>query len=135
MNLTQEEYERVQQRVRYRKLARDYVELFEFDLNSTNDSTKEAFWREIISHSPFARLLDPPKEEKPAVEPMTDAEAKDFDRFILRLAPHKGKQIKDVPKSELEKMADRPDWFRRALRNYLASDRVKNEIEQEEATA
>lgn len=73
--------------------------------------------------------------------PMTDDEARAFERRSMPWGKHKGKLISEVPLDYLDWVLDQPDTFKVDIERYVRSDwvrdakKIEEEEEQEEADA
>jgi hypothetical protein len=72
---------------------------------------------------------DSSKVRTDASEPMSDQEACDFERTKITFGKYAGQNIYDVPIGYLEWLSDQPDDYKRTIRRYLNSPRVRRLID------
>lgn len=74
------------------------------------------------------------KPERPRIVPMTDQEAKAFEKTLLFFGQFKGKIISDVPLSYLQRLVDPPSEemreFLERVRRYLLSPAIRQLMEE-----
>ncbi len=108
-----------------RKLAEEWLQLANEMLAGVPDEQRGPFWAMIgkaaTRHAPTPSL--PP----PSWTPMTDDEARHFERRSMPFGQHRGKQVGDVPLEYLIWLDESQRQFGAELKRYLANERVQRE--------
>lgn len=97
--------------------------------------SRQSYWEHIHEQAAAELLkLNPP--EGPEIDgdteqPMNDEQSRKFGRQPMPFGVYYGKQIDDVPASYLMTLVDDTE-FKKKLRRYLASPRIKSELSQSE---
>ena len=115
----------IQRRADAREQARTAAGLVVEEAGRIPADARAAFWEELQKMLIFPQPLAT-APARPAVEPMTDRQARTFGLSLMPFGEFRGDKIDDVPLDRLEYYAE-PTPFVRMLRKYLASRRIQDE--------
>lgn len=120
--------------LRTNKLAREQAELWEAIIeeecqreiaeSALGEKYHKRIW-EVLRDLALKRV--PLQQEPKRLQPMTDEEAKQFERRIMAFGQYQHKLIEDVPLSYLDWCGDVMGHFVDELRRYLLNGNVQRE--------
>ena len=131
--ISHEQENSIRSRVKGRQLAVEMFCLVQDDANVLGPIGKLGFLESVVEIAKAAiAALNPP--EGPVIDgdtdkAMNDAQAKKFGGQEINFGVHAGKRIDEVPIGYLLMLVDENE-FKKKLRRYLASPRIKAEMEQ-----
>jgi uncharacterized protein (DUF3820 family) len=121
----------IQDRINARQEAEQVLDLMsstaEQIMQEHGRSAAEAYWTAIRRY--FLDIYERDRKAKAtrlSVDPMTNAESREFGDERMPFGKHSGQRIDEVPREYLDWLDGQPD-FRRELARYLRSDRIMRE--------
>ncbi len=125
----------VRSRVVGRTAATDLLSLIKEDLAALGPVSRQAFWEHLAEESRRMRAtFDSPSPGEPALDgdinqPMSDQAAASYGKVEVKFGKYRGRRVDEVPLDYLAMLVD-DNQFKRQVRRYLASPRIKRELEQ-----
>lgn len=115
--------ETIRARIDARKRASTVADLASDEAIQLPEAARVTFWGEL-----WKLCGTPPRKapQGPAIEPMTDRQARTFGAVAMPFGAHKGKRIDEIPLEYLGQITE-PSPFIGQIRRYLASRRIQAE--------
>lgn len=122
----------IRSRVAGRKLAIDGAMLLMPDVELLGPTGRKAFWEHMGELAKkYLESTEPrqPDVGKDSDSAMNDAQARAFGAVQIRFGKYRGRQVDEVPLGYLAMLVD-DNTFKKQVRRYLASPRIRRELEQ-----
>lgn len=124
----------IRSRVAGRKVASEGLALIEPEVAILGPSGRKAFWEHVAERAKsYLESIEPrqPDVGKATDAAMNDNQARAFGKVVVRWGKYRGRQVDEVPLGYLAMLVD-DNEFKRQVRRYLASPRIKAELDRTE---
>ena len=125
----------IRSRVVGRSVGNDMIDAVLPDLEVLGPAGRQAFWESLMERATAAltKFAHPagPELDRDTNRPMSDPAARAFGSEEMQFGKYAGQRIDEVPLGYLALLVD-DNAFKRKLRRYLQSPRIKAELERTE---